>query len=89
MRSRQMSLARIEVNVRDGERVARLSGRWTLATTSTRADALDAELRRAAAEKCAWDCLEVEALDSAGAMLLWRAWQRVLPWSVPLPCSAP
>ena len=74
-----MSLARIEVNVRDGERVARLSGRWTLATTSTRADALDAELRRAAAEKCAWDCLEVEALDSAGAMLLWRAWQRVLP----------
>jgi phospholipid/cholesterol/gamma-HCH transport system permease protein len=27
----------------------------------------------------AWDCTCVEALDSAGAMLLWRAWGRRLP----------
>jgi hypothetical protein len=32
-----MSVARIEVIVREGGRIVRLSGRWTLATTSLRA----------------------------------------------------
>lgn len=27
----------------------------------------------------AWDCLSIDALDSTGAMLLWRAWGRRLP----------
>ena len=74
-----MSAAQIESIVRDGERVVRLSGRWTLATTSGDAARLTAELTRAAEPSSSWDCLAVEALDSAGAILLWRAWGRALP----------
>lgn len=74
-----MSAAHIESIVRDGERVVRLAGRWTLASTSEDAVRLTAELKRAAEPASSWDCLEVEALDSAGAILLWRAWGRTLP----------
>ncbi|MDA8257436.1 MAG: ABC transporter permease [Betaproteobacteria bacterium] len=74
-----MSAAHIESIVRDGERVVRLAGRWTLATTSEEVARLTAELKRAAEPAGSWDCLEVEALDSAGAILLWHAWGRALP----------
>jgi phospholipid/cholesterol/gamma-HCH transport system permease protein len=74
-----MSVAHIEVTVREGERVVRLSGRWTLATTSRRAAELAAELGRVAGPESSWDCLDLEAMDSAGAMLLWRAWGRAMP----------
>jgi phospholipid/cholesterol/gamma-HCH transport system permease protein len=74
-----MSVARIEVIVREGGRNVRLSGRWTLATTSRRVVALAEELGRVADPTSSWDCLEVEAIDSAGAMLLWRAWGRSMP----------
>lgn len=74
-----MSAAQIEVSVRDGQRLVRLSGRWTLATTSQRAAGLIDELRHASEIGGAWDCLELEAIDSAGALLLWRAWGRCLP----------
>jgi phospholipid/cholesterol/gamma-HCH transport system permease protein len=74
-----MSVARIEVIVREGGRIVRLSGRWTLATTSLRAAELADELGRVADPAGSWDCLELEAIDSAGAMLLWRAWGRNMP----------
>ncbi|MCM2288340.1 MAG: ABC transporter permease [Sulfuritalea sp.] len=74
-----MSAAHIESIVRDGERVVRLAGRWTLATTSEDAARLTSELKRSAEPASSWDCLAVEALDSAGAILLWRAWGRALP----------
>jgi phospholipid/cholesterol/gamma-HCH transport system permease protein len=74
-----MSVAHIEVTDREGGHDVRLAGRWTLATTSLRAEELTTQLRRAAEADSSWDCLELEAIDSAGAMLLWRAWGRVLP----------
>ncbi|MDP2134432.1 MAG: ABC transporter permease [Sulfuritalea sp.] len=74
-----MSVAHIEVIVREGERVVRLSGRWTLATTSLRSIALAADLGKVADPDSSWDCLGIEALDSAGAILLWRAWGRNWP----------
>ena len=74
-----MSAAHLEVTVRDGGQHVRLAGRWTLATTSLRAADLSAELGRVAAADTRWDCLDLEAIDSAGAMLLWRAWGRTLP----------
>lgn len=74
-----MSVARIEMIVGEGGRHVRLSGRWTLATTSRRAAELAAELSRVADPVSSWDCLDLEALDSAGAILLWRAWGRALP----------
>jgi phospholipid/cholesterol/gamma-HCH transport system permease protein len=75
-----MSVAHIEVIARESESVVRLSGRWTLATTSRRAAELTQELNRAAGPDCSWDCLGLEAIDSAGAILLWRTWGRAWPF---------
>lgn len=63
-----------------GRRTVSLGGRWTLADTSAHAEQLAEQLARATADPAAsWDCLNIVALDSAGAMLIWRAWQRTLP----------
>jgi len=61
-----------------GARVA-ISGRWTLAAIADDAAALAERLAAQARPETAWDGLGIEALDSAGAMLLWRAWGRRLP----------
>ena len=74
-----MSLARIELTEQQGGRLIRLAGRWTLATTSLRATELAAEMDVAANGDGTWDCTSIEALDSAGAMLLWRGWGRTFP----------
>ena len=74
-----MSVARIELSGPHGARLVRLAGRWTLATTSLRVMELAAELERAASGESTWDCTALEAIDSAGAMLLWRAWGRAFP----------
>lgn len=63
-----------------GPRRIRLAGRWTLAATSAHAGALAVQLHRLSGDVDAtWDCEAIEALDSAGAMLIWRAWNRRLP----------
>lgn len=58
----------------------RLTGRWTLrALAGNDGDwqtRLEASGRRTGAS---WNCMDIEALDSAGALLLWRAWGRKLP----------
>ncbi len=76
-----MNPARIDVTVRDdGERDIALTGDWTLATIAADEAALLARLAQAAAGGPAtWDCLAMEALDSAGATLLWRTWGHRLP----------
>ncbi|MDP2794076.1 MAG: ABC transporter permease [Sulfurisoma sp.] len=57
-----------------------LTGRWTLAAIADEAEAISRRLAGHGREDDAtWDCLGLEALDSAGAMLLWRAWGRALP----------
>lgn len=58
----------------------RLAGRWTLRALAHGTDDFQARLDRLGARAGAsWNCLGIEALDSAGAMLLWRAWGRKLP----------
>jgi phospholipid/cholesterol/gamma-HCH transport system permease protein len=75
-----MNDVRLEVAIRDdGGRNVRLSGTWTLAAIAGEMDSLAARLPGLADDETTWDCLSVEALDSAGAMLLWRAWGRQLP----------
>ncbi|MDO8933552.1 MAG: ABC transporter permease [Rhodocyclaceae bacterium] len=76
-----MTPARIAVEHRaDGGRNVVLGGRWTLAAIGAQADSLSFALaEHAAAARTTWNCLDVEALDSAGAMLLWRSWGRALP----------
>ncbi|MCF8151416.1 MAG: ABC transporter permease [Burkholderiaceae bacterium] len=74
-----MSAARIEVIVGDSGRIVRLSGRWTLASTSRIATDLALELSRDVDLSNTWDCKDIDAIDSAGAMLIWRAWGRAAP----------
>ena len=71
--------AQVEVVTSAGATAVRLSGRWLLAGIGGRASALGARLATLAAADTTWDCTGIDALDSAGAMLLWRAWGRQLP----------
>ena len=73
-----MSEPRIELAGEAGGQVVRLAGRWTLATTSRGAGELAGTLGMAE-PGCTWDCSHLEAIDSAGAMLIWRAWWRAFP----------
>lgn len=68
--------------VRDG--VAHLSGRWTLA--AAKAD-LAALRHRLAAERGRedWVLAEIEAMDTYGALLLWRLWGRRRPAGARIP----
>lgn len=80
--ARSVGLTRAE---QDGAVVARLSGTWTLAVVGQEIDALEIALAAlAASADMRWDCSGIDAFDSTGAMLLWRAWGRKLPASVQL-----
>ena len=74
-----MPAARIEVISDERGRVVRLLGRWTLASTSRMVDDLSRELSRVVDASSTWDCMELEAIDSAGAMLIWHVWGRTAP----------
>lgn len=76
-----MAIPRIEVATRnDGGCGVTLSGRWTLEMLAPLLPVLGKSLEdQAAMPDCTWNMQEIEALDSAGAILLWRAWQRRLP----------
>ena len=75
-------IARTEQN---GGVLAALTGTWTLAVVGREFETLSAELAALASEQhVSWDCSGVEALDSAGALMLWRAWGRRLPDGVSL-----
>lgn len=80
--ARSVGLTRAE---EDGAAVVRLSGTWTLAVIGSEVAALRTDLAAlAAVADTRWDCSNIEAFDSAGALLLWRAWGRKLPASVQL-----
>jgi phospholipid/cholesterol/gamma-HCH transport system permease protein len=71
---------RAAVTLLPGTATATLSGRWTLAETSGQSEQLAAQLAMCAQRPgISWDCQHIDAMDSAGAMLIWRAWQRSLP----------
>jgi phospholipid/cholesterol/gamma-HCH transport system permease protein len=76
-----MTAADMAVELRaDGGRNVALRGRWTLASIEEQAPALASRIaEQSAASATAWDALAIEALDSTGAMLLWRGWGRRLP----------
>ena len=63
----------------DGRAAVRLSGRWTLDQLGPRRAHFIRELDRACATPVAWDLSGIAALDTAGALMLWRAWGRKLP----------
>jgi phospholipid/cholesterol/gamma-HCH transport system permease protein len=70
----------LEIARRDGVSTITLSGRWTLAAIADEAERLALRLSGPGhGADATWDATAIEALDSAGAMLLWRAWGRRLP----------
>jgi phospholipid/cholesterol/gamma-HCH transport system permease protein len=77
-----MTVATIEaVSQADGVQV-RLSGDWTLVTLPPPISGLELRLRDLAAGNAYWDLQAIERMDSAGAILLWRAWGRQWPASL-------
>jgi len=63
-----------------------LTGQWTTLGLARHAAGLKAELARHAADQhVAWDLSGLEKLDQTGALLLWRAWGRVLPEKLGIP----
>lgn len=67
----------------EGRRWLRLAGEWRLMALAPRYAALDAELAAKAKEPgLGWDLRGIGSLDSAGAMMLWRAWGYRFPESL-------
>lgn len=69
------SPAHLELSGEGDRRIARLQGDWTLAGIYLSGDHLGKTL--ATLERPGdmdWNCLDIGALDSAGAICLWRAW---------------
>lgn len=63
-----------------GRRTIRLSGDWSLLVHGVERQRLAAQLRTAGLPaELVWDLMDVQVIDSAGALLLWRLWQQRLP----------
>jgi phospholipid/cholesterol/gamma-HCH transport system permease protein len=80
--------ATFAADVRDGRRVVRLAGSWTLASLPTplfEFESFEGQLLAMAAEEPAWDLTAVVRLDSAGALLLWRLWRKRWPAEALIP----
>jgi phospholipid/cholesterol/gamma-HCH transport system permease protein len=70
----------VELDRVHNENVVLLHGDWTLRGLGESIDAIDADLKRATrAPDAIWDLSDVSALDTTGALVLWRAWQRKMP----------
>src|SRR5882724_6916349 len=71
-----MTPASVHLQTRDsGERVIALAGDWTLASLRSSVAKVWKTLKSIAADpSLTWDLRRVEALDSTGALLIWRAW---------------
>lgn len=74
-----MTVAAFDTCEREGRLHARLSGDWTLTSLPTPIAHLEARLRGLVDKNCGWDLQAIRRIDSVGAILLWRAWQRRWP----------
>lgn len=66
----------LQLQIRDsGQRVVALAGDWTLGSLRNNLAKITKGLRAAARDPTlVWDLSSIGSLDSAGAMLIWRAW---------------
>jgi phospholipid/cholesterol/gamma-HCH transport system permease protein len=71
--------ASLTVSSLGDRRRVQLVGNWTLVGLADDLPALEARLREQAAAEAEWDLSGVVRLDSVGALLLWRIWQRRWP----------
>lgn len=80
-----MANATIETGDRDGLSEVLLRGDWTLASLPTPIADLEIRLNKLASTNPRWNLNGIDRIDSAGAILLWRAWGRNWPASFELP----
>lgn len=74
-----MAEAAIEISNRDGLQQIALSGRWVLANLPVPLASFEQRLHELSHGEGVWDLSRVDRLDSAGALILWRAWERRWP----------
>lgn len=76
---------RLQANA-EGSTVCILEGSWTLACIGRQQQDLQQRLQATTdIDQLSWDGTAIEALDTTGALLLWRAWSRQLPEVLILP----
>lgn len=71
--------ARFHIAGAGGDRVLGFSGDWTLATLPQPLADFEEKLRAAGRDSCHWDFTAIGRVDSLGAILIWRAWDRRWP----------
>jgi phospholipid/cholesterol/gamma-HCH transport system permease protein len=65
-----------------------LTGDWTTLALAPKAGNLSHKLRQwAPDQRVSWDLSGVQKLDQTGALLLWRAWGRLLPGKLLMPAT--
>ena len=79
-----MARATIEMGENDGGSEVLLRGDWTLASLPTPITDLEKQIRDLALANPGWNLHGIERIDSAGAILLWRAWGRAWPEALDL-----
>ena len=62
-----------------------LAGTWTLAALQAQLPALQKDMEATVSSTYAWDLSQVDRLDSAAAILLWRCWGEAWPAQLLLP----
>jgi len=77
--------ASLTISANGGRPRVQLLGNWTLVGLADDLPLLEARLREQAAASAEWDLSGVVRLDSVGALLLWRVWQRRWPASLIAP----
>jgi phospholipid/cholesterol/gamma-HCH transport system permease protein len=82
----RITLPAIEIRSTGDGTTALLSGHWTLRGLSGSLERVQSALQRLAHEPALhWDLREMAALDTTGALILWRAWDRALPQASDIP----
>ncbi len=76
----------VHLKSRQGQTVIELSGSWLLLVNAADRRRIEGELEGVpTVDEATWDFGKVQAMDGAGAAVLWRAWGRRLPRN--LECS--
>lgn len=82
-----MASSHFKIDTASSELRVELLGEWTLGCLPLPFDAAEFGLRELAEESCQWDLSGISRLDSAGALLLWRAWGERWPEKVVVPAT--
>lgn len=77
-----MKEASIDIVDRQGNSVVALSGDWVLAALPEPLSVFESHLVGLTQKQIPWDLSAISRMDSAAALLLWRAWKQKWPQSI-------